>query len=134
MRYLLVCIVLVLIAAPAATALAQGPATVLIGDDFCGLFDATGNFFATTNMVRVFANDANGNSMIACHAPQPDHVPNPAKSVVFTYENTGIPCSTGFGSDLTLQWRGIVTPDGMAHLFCFINPGAELFVPDPGED
>jgi hypothetical protein len=98
----------------------QGPALV-IQDSGCFLPAADGSAFFTQESHIVYSNDANGNSKITCKGMQPESVPLPNKAVHWDADSTGGKlCFTSFG--LTDNWSAVVTPRGVSHLICHINP------------
>src|SRR5262249_50390554 len=56
------------------------------------------------------------------HTWQPTSVPNPSKTVIFNYENTGLVCYLGNTGIWTTDWVEYVTPSGRVIMICRINP------------
>lgn len=96
---------------------AKADAAVVVKDIGCGLLDGDGNFVFTSESHAVSTDS--GNSKITCKA---DVAPSTTAqgAVKWNFANTGLLCSTSFGS--TQDWQEVVTPSGKASLVCHINP------------
>lgn len=110
-----------LVAGTGIAAPVSADSAVVINDFTCGLLNASGGFFTAQGGHAVYSNDANGNSMITCHAGLPPGE-YPQGAVKWNYANTGLTCNTLFGQ--TTDWQEIVTPGGKASLVCHINPSS----------
>jgi hypothetical protein len=53
---------------------------------------------------------------------QPTSVPNPSKTVMFNYANTGLVCYLGNTGISTTDWVEYVTPSGHVTMVCRVNP------------
>src|SRR5258708_15337305 len=56
------------------------------------------------------------------HTWQPASVPNPGKTVMFNYANTGLLCYLGNTGISTTDWVEYVTPSGRVTMICRVNP------------
>lgn len=65
-----------------------------------------------TNNGRIVSDDGK----LTCVAMQPEEIPLNDTAVMFSFENTGVFCSTG--SDITARWGQIVSASGRVMLFC----------------
>ena len=122
LRLVIILLMVVAIAGIGGTAQADSENSAVVINDFtCGLINASGGFFTAPGGHAVYSNDANGNSMVACHAGLPPGE-YPEGAIKWNYANTGETCNTFFGQ--TTDWQEIVTPGGKAILVCHINPGS----------
>ena len=91
------------------------PALVIDDPGGCAVIDGAGNVVAAPEGKIVVTNNANGNSLVKCHASGLGNIPD--RAAHWNNDNTGITCNNQQGQ-FTTDWKGVADTEGNAVLTC----------------